>query len=81
MSLLLYYQISSNLTKDERIIIDKRVTKNRKSVKKLSSNSKRKAKRLLASGMFLFQLGQPLVPCATAVMMPLPPIHRLSPIK
>ena len=29
--------------------------------------------------MFLFQLGQPLVPCAAAVIMPLPPtaIHRL----
>jgi hypothetical protein len=32
--------------------------------------------------MFLFQLGQPLVPCAAAVMMPLTPaIHRLSPIE
>lgn len=31
--------------------------------------------------MFTFQLGQPLVPFATAVMMPLPPaIHRLSPM-
>lgn len=33
--------------------------------------------------MFIFQLGQPLVPCAAAVVMPLPPvvIHRLSPIE
>ena len=33
--------------------------------------------------MFIFQLGQPLVPCAAAVMLPLPPvaIHRLSPIE
>ena len=33
--------------------------------------------------MFIFQLGQPLVPYATAVVMPLPPvaIHRLSPIE
>ena len=32
--------------------------------------------------MFTFQLGQPLVPYAAAVMMPLPPaIHRLSPIE
>ena len=47
------------------------------------SNSKRKAKRLFVYGMFLFQFGQPLVPCAAAVVMPLPPvaIHRLSPIE
>lgn len=33
--------------------------------------------------MFIFQLVQPLVPCAAAVVMPLPPvaIHRLSPIE
>lgn len=33
--------------------------------------------------MFIFQLGQPLVPYAAAVVMPLPPvgIHRLSPIE
>ena len=87
MSSLLYYPISSNLTKDEIIAIDKQVAKNRKGVylfvRKLSSNSKRKAKRLFVYGMFLFQLGQPLVPCAAAVVMPLPPIaiHRLSPIE
>lgn len=87
MSSLLYYPISSNLTKDEIIAIDKQVAKNRKGVylfvRKLSSNSKRKAKRLFVYGMFLFQLGQLLVPCAAAVVMPLPPIaiHRLSPIE
>ena len=87
MSSLLYYPISSNLTKDEIIAIDKQVAKNRKGVylfvRKLPSNSKRKAKRLFVYGMFLFQLGQPLVPCAAAVVMPLPPIaiHRLSPIE
>jgi hypothetical protein len=32
--------------------------------------------------MFIFQLGQPLVPCADAVVMSLPPaIHRLSPME
>ena len=87
MSSLLYYSISSNLTKDEIIAIDKQVAKNRKGVylfvRKLPSNSKRKAKRLFVYGMFLFQLGQPLVPCAAAVVMPLPPIaiHRLSSIE
>ena len=85
MSPLLYYSISSNLTKDEIIAIDKQVAKNRKGVylfvRKLPSNSKRKAKRLFVYGMFLFQLGQPLG--APAVVMPLPPIaiHRLSPIE
>ena len=87
MSSLLYYSISSDLTKDEIIEIDKRVAKNREAVylfvRKLPSNSKGKAKRLFVYGMFLFQLGQPFVPCAAAVVMPLPPvaIHRLSPIE
>ena len=32
--------------------------------------------------MFIFQLGQPLVPCADAVVLPLPPaIHRLAPME
>ena len=84
---LLYYSISSDLTKDEIIEIDKRVAKNREAVylfvRKLPSNSKGKAKRLFVYGVFIFQLGQPLVPCAAAVVMPLPPvaIHRLSPIE
>ena len=51
-------------------------------VKHLSLNVKRKAKILFVHGMFLFQLGQPLVPCAAAVMLPLPPaIERLSPFE
>jgi hypothetical protein len=90
MTGLLYYSYSRNFTKNEIIEIDKQVAKNRKGVyllvRNLPSNSKAKAKRLFVSGMLLFKLGQPLVPCATAatVMMPLPPaIHRnrLSPIE
>lgn len=87
MSSLLYYSISSNLTKDEIIEIDERVSKNREAVylfvKKLPSNPKAKAERLFVHGMFIFQLGQPLVPCAAAVVMPVPPvaIHRLSRIE
>ena len=51
-------------------------------VKNVTLNAKRKAKRLFVHGMFMFQLSQPLVPCAAAVMMPLPPaIDRLSPIE
>ena len=50
--------------------------------RELPSNSKDKAKRLFVYGMFIFQLGQPLVPCAAAVVMPLPPaVERLSPIE
>lgn len=86
MGSLLYYSISSSLTKDEIIAIDKRVGKNREGVylfvRKLPSNLKRKAKRLSVHGMFLFQLGQALVPCTAAVMLPLPPaIERLSPFE
>lgn len=49
----------------------------------MPSNLKRKAKIFFVYGIFLFQLGQPLVPCAAAVVMPLPPvaIHKLSPIE
>ena len=87
MSSFLYYSISSDLIKDEILEIDKQVKKNREGiylfVKELPSNSKVKAKKLFVYGMFLFQLGQPLVPCAAAVVMPLPPvaIHKLSPIE
>ena len=85
MSSLVYYSISSDLTKDEILEIDKQVAKNREAVflfiRKLSSNSKSKVKKLFVYRMFLFQLGQPLALYAAAVMMPLPPaIHRLSPI-
>lgn len=51
-------------------------------VRKLPSNSKRKAKRFCLSIVFIFTISQPLVPYAVAVVMPLPPaIHRLSPIE
>ena len=79
--------VSIILSEDERIAIDKRVAKNREGVylfiKKLPSNSKRKAKRLFVYGVFLLQLGQPLVPCMAALMVPLPPVatHRLSPFE
>ncbi len=49
----------------------------------MPSNSKAKAKRLFVYGIFLFQLVQPLVPCAAGIVMPLPPvaIHKLSTIE
>ena len=84
MSSLLYYSISSNWTKNQIIEINKCASHNREAVYlfliELPSNSTRKAKRLFIYVMFIFQLGQPLVPCATAVMMPLPPaMESLSP--
>ena len=73
MTALLYYSISSNLTEDKIIEIDRYVSKNRKFIRNLPSNSKRKAKRLFLYGTFIVQLGQPLAPYAVAVIMPLPP--------
>ena len=86
MTGLLYNSISSGLTEDEITEIDKRVSKNLEVVhlflRKLPSNSKRKAKRVWLYAMFLFQLGQPLVPYTAAVVMPLPPaVHKLSSIE
>jgi hypothetical protein len=50
MTALLYYSISSILTEDEIIEVERRVIKERKAVylfiRNLPSNSKRKAKRL-----------------------------------
>lgn len=82
MTALLYYSISSDLTEAKIIEIDRYVSKNREFVRNLPSNSKRKAKRVFLYATFIFQLGQPLVPYAAAVMMPLPPqisIERLVP--
>jgi len=86
MSALLYYSISSDLTEDEIIEINKQVDNNREAVylflTQLPSNSTRKAKRLGLYIVFMFAISQPLVPCAAAVVMPLPPaITRLSPIE
>lgn len=61
MSSLLYYSVSSDLTKDEIILINKQVKKNKEEV------------YLFVKVMFAFQLSQPLVPYIAAVIMPLPP--------
>ena len=86
MSALLYYSISSDLTEDEIIEINKQVDNNREAIylflRQLPSNSTRKAKRLGLYIVFMFAISQPLVPWAAAVVMPLPPaIHRLGPIE
>ena len=90
MTALLYISYSKGLSKDGKLIIDKSVFENREGiylfVRNLPSNSKRKAKRLGLYIVFMFSISQPLqplVPCAAAVMMPLPTvaIHRLSPME
>lgn len=49
-------------------------------IKNVPLNGKSKIKKLLVYGMFLFQLGQLLVPSATSVIWPLSPaIERSSP--
>ena len=67
------YSISSDFTEDEILEIDERVAKNQELayllVRKLSSNSRAKGKRIFVDEIFLFQLGQPLVLCAAAVVI------------
>ena len=79
MAALLYYSISSKLTDDEIKEIDKQISKNRETLKSLPSNSKLKVQKVLANGMLVFQLSQPLL---YTVVVPLPPsVERLSPIE
>ena len=61
MSSLLYYSISSDLTEDEIIEVDRRVAKDREAVYLFFNriNLTRKAKRLFIYVMFIFQIGQP----------------------
>lgn len=72
MSSLLYYSISSGLTKNEIIEIDKEVAINRKAVylfvRKLPYNSNRKAKRLCLYLVFMCVISQPLDLCAPVVL-------------
>lgn len=76
MSWLFYYEISSNLSEDQKIEIARRVAKDQKAVylffKILPSESNRQVRKLGLYVAFIFTIGQPLVPCAAAVMLPLP---------
>ncbi len=83
MTALLYYSISSNLTEDEIIEINKQVDNNQEAVylffTKLPSNSKRKVKRLCLYVIFMFAISQPLSPCVPVMITPIPTaINRLS---
>ena len=85
MSALFYYGISSDLTEDEIIEIDKQVARNRQEVylflTKLPLNGKRKSKRLFLYGIFLFHLGQPLSAAAVVTSVPTQSINRLYSIE
>ena len=86
MSTFLYYSISSNLTENEIIEIDRRVAKERETVylffRELPSTSKRRAKQLRLYVTFAFIISHPVAPYVFTVMVPLPPaIYRLSPIE
>jgi len=77
MTALLYESISSNFTKDEKIDIDKSVLQNRELVylfvRELALNSKTKTKKLFLYIRVMFEFGQPLLPYAYGIMVPLPP--------
>jgi hypothetical protein len=77
MNSLLYYSISSGLTKDEIIEIDKRVAKNRETVcffvRNLASNAKNKTRKVIVviilGGALYFNNVQP----SEAIGLPMPP--------
>jgi hypothetical protein len=75
MTAFLYYSVSSGLTENELVEIDRQIFKNQESVylflTELPSNSKRKGKKLCLYIVFMFAISQPLAPCG-AVVMPLP---------
>lgn len=51
-------------------------------VKVITSRGKRKIKKWVIRGMFLFHLAQPLTPCTTAIILPfLPTMELLSPVE
>ena len=71
MTALLYYSISSDLTEDEIVEIDKKVFRNRELVyrfmTKLPSNTKHKTKRVILVICLVFsniQPAEPIVPPA-----------------
>lgn len=77
MSLYLYYSISANLTEDDIVEIDEKVSKNQKAVsslKKAILRLKNKTKKVVIHGIFLFQAAQPLAPYVYSIAMPLAPI-------
>ena len=79
MTALLHYSISSKLTDDEIKEIDKQISKNQKTLKSLFLNSQIKIQKVLANGMLVFQLSQPLLYTG---IVPLPPsVERLLPIE
>lgn len=66
------------MTKIEVTLIGKQLNKSQEFVRNLPLNLKRKVKRVFLYATFIFQLGQPLVPYAAAVIVQLPPPPRIS---
>ena len=85
MTALLYYSISSDLTEDEIVEIDKKVFRNRELVyrfmTKLSSNTKRKTKRVIIVVCLGFVLVFSNIQSVEAIGLSLPPtpVVRVQP--
>lgn len=81
MSSLLYYSISSNLTKDEIIEINKQIAKNRETVKNFALNARDKTRKviviILLGGALYFSNVQPSE--VIGLSMPPAPIIRVQP--
>ena len=72
-SSLLYISCMSNLTKEEVLQLDRQAEQNRKELflllKELRSKSKRKLKRLGLYAVLGLNLGQPVLPYTSAVVL------------
>ena len=85
MTAFLSLSYSRGLSEKEVVEIDEQVAKNRETVylfiRKLPSNSKRRAKRLCLYMIFVFTVSQPLAPCVAMELPATPAINRLSPME
>ena len=78
MSALLYYSMSSGLTADERVEIDKEIVKNRKKVcifvRNVASNAKGKTKKVIVVSILVVALYFNNVPASSAIGLPMRPV-------
>ena len=83
MSSLLYYSISSNLTKDETIEIDRQVANNRETVcifvRNLASNAKGKAKKTVLGTTFWMGTAQRSEAMGLSIPPRSTPVGRVQP--
>ena len=82
MNSLLYYSVSSGLTQNKTIAINRNVDKNRKEiylfVANLPRNSKLRGKIVLSHATFIFKFIQPLCPHASPIVTILAPNHIIK---